>query len=172
MTDLYTQTIENPLDKTARRKQVGSAVAFVVGICSVGLAIGVSYYFFILTGSLILLGALLTISFNKTVKSFEYGCNQSRLIFSVTTVISRTERNIEILLDDVAEYGDFQDLTIESDFIMCPNVNEDGVKAMIFKVGNNTARVLFKPDGYLNAFLKESLPREVTEKNIIVGEIC
>ena len=165
MTDLYNQTIENPLDKVARRKQVGGALAVVIGICSIGLAIGISYYFFILTGALICLGAFLTISFNNTIKSFEYGCNSTRLIFSITTVISRTERKIEILLEDVVEYNDFQDLTIESDFVMCPNINANGVKALVFKVDGKMARVLFQPDDYMHAFLKETLPKEVTNQN-------
>lgn len=172
MTDLYTQTIENPLSKTARKKQVGGALAVVIGICSIGLAIGVSYYFFILTGLLLILGCLLTVSFNKTIKSFEYGSNSMRLIFSITTVISRSERKLEIMLKDVLEYDDFQDLTVDNDFIMCPNVNENGVKALVFNVEGKTARVLFKPDEYMNAFLKETLPKEVTEKNRIIGEIC
>ena len=167
MTDLYNQTIENPLDKVARRKQVGGALAVVIGICSIGLAIGISYYFFILTGALIGLGAFLTISFNNTIKSFEYGCNSTRLIFSITTVISRTERKIEILLEDVVEYNDFQDLTIESDFVMCPNINANGVKALVFKVDGKMARDVFQPDDYMHAFLKETLPKEVTNQNYV-----
>ena len=169
MTDLYTQTTENPLSKTARKKQMGGALAVILGVCSIGLAIGISYYFFILTGVLLLFGICLTINFNKTIKSFEYGCNDVRLIFSITTVISRTERKLEILLDDVVEYDDFQDLTTDSDFVMCPNVNENGVKALIFKIGDKTERVLFKPDEYLNAFLKETLLLEVTKKNIQIN---
>lgn len=172
MTDLYTQTTENPLSKYARRKQVGGMLAIILGFCSIGLAIGVSYYFFILTGVLLIFGICLNISFNKSIKSFEYGCNDIRLIFSITTVISRTERKLEILLEDVVEYDDFQDLTVDRDFVMCPNVNENGVKALVFSVNGKTERVLFKPDEYLNAFLKETLPKEVTEKNIILGEIC
>ena len=169
MTELYTQTVENPLSKGARRKQVGGVVATILGFCSIGIAIGVSYYFFILTGLLLGFGIYLTISFNKTIKTFEYGCNDKRLVFSVTTVISRTERKIEIVLDDVVEYDDFVDLTVETDHIMCPDVNDNGVKALIFKVGGNQARVLFKPDDYMNAFLKETLPKEVTSKNITIN---
>ncbi|MBR2333910.1 MAG: hypothetical protein IKA59_01030, partial [Clostridia bacterium] len=90
-------------------------------------------------------------------------------VFSVTTVISRTERKIEIVLDDVVEYDDFVDLTVETDHIMCPDVNDNGVKALIFNVGENKARVLFKPDDYMNAFLKETLPKEVTSKNITIN---
>ena len=167
MTDLYTQTIENPLDKSARRKQIGGALAVVLGVCSIAVAIWVSYYFFILTGALIGLGAFLTISFNNTIKSFEYGCNSTRLIFSITTVISRTERKIEILLEDVVEYNDFQDLTVESDFVMCPYVNANGVKALVFNVDGKKARVLFQPDDYMHAFLKETLPKEVTTQKYV-----
>lgn len=164
MTDLYTQTIENPMGKSARRKQIGGLLLTILGFCSIGLAVGISYYFFIMTGVLLVLGGYLTISFNKTIKSFEYGCNDTRLIFSVTTVISRSERKLEILLKDVAEYDDFQDIVSENDFVMCSNVNENGVKALVFNVDGKHARVLFAPDEYLNAFLKESLPKEVTTK--------
>jgi hypothetical protein len=98
--------------------------------------------------------------------SFEYGINHVRIVFSVTTVISRTERKLEILLQDVVEYDDFLDLTIDGDFIMCSNVNENGVKALVFNVEGKTERVLFNPDEYLNAFLKDALPKEVTTKNV------
>ena len=164
MTDLYTQTIENPMGKSARRKQIGGLLLTILGFCSIGLAVGISYYFFIMTGVLLVLGGYLTISFNKTIKSFEYGCNDTRLIFSVTTVISRSERKLEILLKDVAEYDDFQDIVSENDFVMCSNVNENGVKTLVFNVDGKHARVLFAPDEYLNAILKESLPKEVTTK--------
>jgi E3 ubiquitin-protein ligase DOA10 len=166
MTELYVQTVENPLSKTARNKQFLGALMVIIGICSIGLAIGVSYYFFILTGVLLAIGIYLTISFNKTIKSFEYGINHVRIVFSVTTVISRTERKLEILLQDVVEYDDFLDLTIDGDFIMCSNVNENGVKALVFNVEGKTERVLFNPDEYLNAFLKDALPKEVTTKNV------
>ena len=164
MTDFYTQTIENPLPSRARRKQILSAISALLGLFSIGLALGVSYYFFILTAALFALSACLTISFNNTIATFEYGCNKVRLVFSFTTVISRTKRKIEILLDDIVEYDNFQDLTNSTDFVMCPNVNENGVKALQFKVEGKMARVLFKPDEYLNAFLKETLPEEVTTK--------
>ena len=172
MTDLYTQSIDNPLTPNARRKQVGGAFAILIGICSIGLAIGVSYYFFILTGVLIAIGACLTISFNNTVKSFEYSCNDVRLIFSTTSVISRTERKIEILLKDIVEYGVFQDIVLEKDFVMCPNANEMSVKFALFNVEGRTERVLFLPDEYINAFLRESLPKEVTTELKTGGKIC
>ena len=79
----------------------------------------------------------------------------------MTTVIARTERKIEILLDDVVEYGDFDDLTVESDYIMCPSTNEVGVKALVFNLDGKKERVLFLPDDYMNAFLKETLKKEV-----------
>ena len=125
------------------------------------MATAVSYYAFIGVGILLALGTYLTVSYNKTIKSYEYGCNTSRLIFSVTTVITRTERKIEILLDDVVEYGDFDDLTVESDYIMCPSTNEVGVKALVFNLDGKKERVLFLPDDYMNAFLKETLKKEV-----------
>ena len=103
----------------------------------------------------------MTISFNNTVKSFEYSCNDVRLIFSTTSVISRTERKIEILLKDIVEYGVFQDIVLEKDFVMCPNANEMSVKFALFNVEGRTERVLFLPDEYMNAFLRETLPKEV-----------
>ena len=109
MTDLYVQNIENPLSKSARKKQIAGVLFTLLGIGLIIVATAVSYYAFIGVGILLALGTYLTVSYNKTIKSFEYGCNTSRLIFSVTTVISRTERKIEILLDDVVEYGDFDD---------------------------------------------------------------
>lgn len=166
MTDLYTQSIDNPLTPNARRKQVSSAISALLGIFSIGLAIGVSYYFFILTAALLALSACLTVSFNSTIASYEYGCNKTRMVFSFETVISKTKRMIEILLEDVVEYSDFQDSTVVTDYIMCQSVDDDGVKALVFNVEGKKSRVLFKPDEYMNAFLKETLPKEVTIKNI------
>lgn len=161
MTDLYVQNIENPLSKAARKKQIAGVLFTLLGIGLIIVATAVSYYAFIGVGILLALGTYLTVSYNKTIKSYEYGCNTSRLIFSVTTVISRTERKIEILLDDVVEYGDFDDLTVESDYIMCPSTNEVGVKALVFNLDGKKERVLFLPDDYMNAFLKETLKKEV-----------
>ena len=161
MTDLYVQNIENPLSKSARKKQIAGVLFTLLGIGLIIVATAVSYYAFIGVGILLALGTYLTVSYNKTIKSYEYGCNTNRLIFSVTTVIARTERKIEILLDDVVEYGDFDDLTVESDCIMCPNTNEVGVKALVFNLDGKKERVLFLPDDYMNAFLKETLKKEV-----------
>lgn len=161
MTDLYVQNIENPLSKAARKKQIAGVLFTLLGIGLIIVATAVSYYAFIGVGVLLAVGTYLTVSYNKTIKSYEYGCNTSRLIFSVTTVIARTERKIEILLDDVVEYGDFDDLTVESDYIMCPSTNEVGVKALVFNLDGKKERVLFLPDDYMNAFLKETLKKEV-----------
>lgn len=161
MTDFYTQSIDNPLTTAARIKQVGGAVLAIIGFCSIGLAVGISYYFFILTGILLIISGYLTISFNNTIKSFEYGCNDVRLIFSTTNVISRTERKIEILLKDIVEYGIFQDVVVEKDYVMCPNTNALGVMFVVYIVDGISERVLFHPDEYMNAFLRETLPREV-----------
>lgn len=164
MTDLYVQNIENSLSKSARKKQIAGVLFTLLGIGLIIVATAVSYYAFIGVGVLLALGTYLTVSYNKTIKSYEYGCNTNRLIFSVTTVIARTERKIEILLDDVVEYGDFDDLTVESDYIMCPNTNEVGVKALVFNLDGRKERVLFLPDDYMNAFLKETLKKEVVRK--------
>lgn len=167
MTDLYVQNIENPLSSGARKKQIGGILFTLLGVGFIVVAMAVSYYAFIGVGLLIVLGTCLTMSYNRTIKSFEYGCNTNRLIFSVTTVIARTERKIEILLEDVVEYGNFEDLTSANDHIMCPNTNEEGVKALVFNVEGKTERVLFLPDGYLNAFLKETLPKEVVRNEYV-----
>lgn len=164
MTDLYVQNIENPLSKFARKKQIAGVLFTLLGIGLIIVATAVSYYAFIGVGILLALGTYLTVSYNKTIKSYEYGCNTIRLIFSVTTVIARTERKIEILLDDVVDYGDFDDLMVESDYIMCPNTNEVGVKALVFNLDGKRERVLFLPDDYMNAFLKETLKKEVVRK--------
>ncbi len=165
MTDLYVQNVDNPLKSDARKKQILGIALTLLGLGFGVVAFAVSYYAFIGTGILLVLGTVFTISYNHTVKSFEYGCNVSRIIFSITTVIARTERKIEILLDDVVEYGNFNDIIGLNDYIMCPDTNEQGVKALIFTVEGNTARVLFKPDDYMNAFLKETLKKEAVRED-------
>lgn len=164
MTDLYVQNIDNPLPKGARAKQFGGVLLTLLGLGFIIVATTISYYAFIGTGVLVALGTIITVNYNRTIKSFEYGCNTQRIIFSVTTVISRTERKIEILFDDVEEYGDFDDLVCQTDYVMCPDTNSVGVKVMVFKVDGKTQRVLFEPDDYMNAFLKETLKKEVVRK--------
>lgn len=164
MTDLYVQNIDNPLPKGARAKQFGGVLLTLLGFGFIIVATTVSYYAFIGTGVFVVVGTLITINYNRTIKSFEYGCNTQRLIFSVTTVISRTERKMEIMLDDVVDYGDFDDLVCQTDYVMCPDTNKVGVKAMVFNVDGRQERVLFEPDDYLNAFLKETLKKEAVRK--------
>ncbi len=164
MTELYVQNVENPLNGNARKKQILGVVLTLLGVGLAVVAFAVSYYAFIGTGVLIIFGTLVTMSYNRTIKSFEYGCNTTRLIFSVTTVISRTERKIDILLDDVLEYGKFDDLVSVGDYVMCPDTKEMGVKALVFSVDGKTERVLFTPDDYMHAFLKETLKKEVVRE--------
>ena len=75
-------------------------------------------------------------------------------------------------MKDIVEYGVFQDIVLEKDFLMCPNPNEIGVKFALFNVEGRTERVLFLPDEYMNVFLRESLPKEVTTELKTGDKIC
>lgn len=161
MTNLYVQNIDNNLPKGTRAKQFGGVLLTVLGLGLIIVATAVSYYVFIAVALFIGAGALVTTNYNKTIKSFGYGCNTKRIIFSVTTVIARTERKIEVLFDDVVEYGTFADILCQNDYVMCPDTNKVGVKVLVFNLNEKLERVLFEPDDYLNAFLKESLKKEV-----------
>ena len=64
MTDLYVQNIENPLSKSARKKQIAGVLFTLLGIGLIIVATAVSYYAFIGVGVLLALGTYLTVSYN------------------------------------------------------------------------------------------------------------
>ena len=60
MTDLYVQNIENPLSKSARKKQIAGVLFTLLGIGLIIVATAVSYYAFIGVGVLLAVGTYLT----------------------------------------------------------------------------------------------------------------
>lgn len=157
MTDIYEQSVELELPKTARTKQIVGVLLILFGAGFILLASLYSYYFFIPTGVFIIAGALVTRDFNRTVLKYTYSLNHERITFSTTNAIGKTERKLEILWKDVDEYGDFLDLIDYRDFVMCENPRDCGVKTLEFHLENgNLHRVLFTPDDYMKALLDEN----------------
>lgn len=157
MNSFYSQSVENPMPASARRKQILSLVMFVIAAGLILISFTVSYYALIAVGAVALAGAVFTSSYNKTIRKFTYDVGEAHLIFSSTNVLGKTQRSESIAFSQVTKFSYFSDIVEVGDLIMCPAPNAEDVCAISFNNDNGIQRVLFQPDDYLRALLAENL---------------
>lgn len=155
MTTQYVQTCEVALRRGARRDQILGMVFQLMGLGMIPIAIYLSYWVFIAVAVPIIFGAWLTQRFYSSAREFEYAFTGSRLIVSRTNIAGRGRRMLDIALSDVTSFSKFYDMVMPGDLVAAENVNEKEVCALIFRAGGSEFRLLFSPDGYLTALLKE-----------------
>lgn len=168
MTEQYSQTVEVAVTSKTKAKQwIGiGLVLFSLGFLM--LTIFLKWYFVFAFAVILTVGIIYIHNYNNTAKEYIYDFSPKRLVVAKKDVIGRTRRMLSLVYNDVARCGLMEGLAADGDIIACGATHEQGVYQIIYKDGEITRRLLFSPDTYMIALLKETLGEktEITEAEI------
>lgn len=157
MNSQYRQTVEVGTPKKIKTYQVLSLFLNLLGLGLIAAAITASYYIFIGVGVLIGIGLWLSQLYYSSTKQFEYDVNDKRLVICKTNIAGRKNRVADILFADVTQYGHFSDIAIDGDLIATSDIQKAEIRCLVFNIDGKQHRLLFEPDGYLDALLNYTL---------------
>ena len=165
MTEQYVQTVD--VDTSLRTKLlfiVGLAV-LLVSLVFIIVAVLVNYWFFVGFGSLFVLGFVLVQMFESAASQYIYGVSTKRIVIYKKNNAHNGKRIANVTFDNVKRFEEFCDIVEDKDIVACKNTSESGVYALVFndEQEKTVKRILFSPDEYLIAFIKENLSKEVTD---------
>ena len=165
MTEQYSQTAEVAITSKTKAKQwIGiGLVLFSLGFLM--LTIFLKWYFVFAFAVILTVGIIYIHIYNNTAKEYIYDFSPKRLVIAKKDVIGRTRRILSLLYDDVVDCKLMEELATEGDIVACGATYEQGVYQIAYKEGEIMRRLLFAPDTYMMALLKETLKEkaEVTE---------
>ena len=64
------------------------------------------------------------------------------------------KENKRINFEDIEDYSIFMDVVKKGDIVAAPNIQATDVKQIVFKEMNESKRLLFAPDTYLDSLIK------------------
>ncbi len=150
----YSQTVEVEVTKSSKTKQYVGIGLVLLSLGFVMLAIFVDWLFMIGFGLAFTLGMVFVQVYNSVAREFVYDVSTKRLVITKKTVINRYKRVLVVLHSDVENLTIMQGLIDEASIVAC-NASDMGVCELNFKEGDNTKRLLFAPDDYMLALMKE-----------------
>ncbi len=157
MTDNYTQSIEVPMSKSTRLKQIICLCLFLIAITLLIISATVNWYIAIAGAVVGYLGGVYLHLFNKSPKQYIYNCSRERIVISMTDVANRTKRIASIEYQDVKRFEVFSDLADNIDVNATSNIGNVGVYLLEYNEGIIERKLCFEPDDYMIAFIKQNL---------------
>lgn len=132
-------------------------IGTILGILSLGFLISafyVSKLMFIGFGVLAASGFVLIVLNNRRSFAFTYAIDDVCLVISKEDMVRKQSRMLMLELKDIEDYSIFMDVVQKGDIIACPNIQATNVKQIVFKEMNESRRLLFSPDTYLDSLIK------------------
>ncbi len=157
MTEFYSQSVEVSVSSKTKSMQWIGISAILASLGFVMLAIFLSPYYSIGAVALFVIGALYLHFYNTTSKEFTYEFTPTRLVVVKKDLLGKQRRMLTLMLSDVTEFAIMEGLSEERDVAACGAAYEQGVYQIIYKDGETLRRLLFLPDDYMIALLRESL---------------
>ena len=106
-------------------------------------------------------GGVLLHFYNKTAKEYTYEFSRSRLRIIAKDVVNRQRVYLDLLWKDVKSFDIMTGAYDEKRDLLCANKSYDvGVCQIVFRADNQTRRLLFMPDEYMSALVKETLKEQ------------
>lgn len=157
MTQQYSQTSEATVSsKTKAMQWIGiAAILFSMGFLM--LAIFLKWYFAFAFVVIFIVGCVYLHFYNNSAKEYIYEFSPSRLTVAKKDLLGRTRRMVSLMLSDVEEFGLMQGVSDDTDVICCDRTYEKGVYQIIYRDEVKTRRLLFAPDTYMTALIREVL---------------
>jgi len=157
MTEQYSQTVEVAVtSKTKAMQWIGiAAVLFSLGFLM--LTIFLKWYFVFVFIVILAIGIVYLHFYNKTAKEFIYDYSPVRLVIAKKDLMGKTSRILSLLFDDAISCEIMDGAADDDDVMACGAVHERGIYQIVYSEGEKTRRLLFAPDDYMLALLKEAL---------------
>lgn len=164
MTEQYSQTVEVAVTSKTKAKQwIGiAAVLFSLGFLMA--TIFVVWYFVFCFLVIFAIGVIYMHFYNVTAKEFTYELSPSRLVIVKKDLMGRQSRILLLLLEDIVQIGLMDALADEDDVVACNAVNERGVYQIVYSENEKNRRLLFAPDDYMLALLKNRIENKFVEE--------
>lgn len=156
MTDNYSQSVEVEVSTSAKTMQW---VGICLALASLGFVLLSAFYnWWLMFGfaALAIAGGVLIHFYNKTAKEYAYDFSQSRLRIVAKDVVNRQRVYVELLWNDAQNFEVMTDIFDPKRDLLCASkAYERGVWQIEFKLGAQSKRLLFAPDDYMIALIKE-----------------
>lgn len=158
MTDHYVQSIDVEVGKAAKYMQWAGIVLILASLGFILLSAFYSWWFTFGFVALMTAGGVLLHFYNKTAKEYTYEFSRSRLRIIAKDVVNRQRVYLDLLWKDVKSFEIMTGAYDEKRDLLCANKSYDvGVCQIVFRADNQTRRLLFVPDEYMSALVKETL---------------
>ncbi len=157
MTDNYTQSIEVPMSKSTRLKQIICLCLFLIAITLLIVSATVNWYIAIAGVVIGYLGGIYLRLFNKSPKQFIYNCSRERIVISMTDIANRTKRLASVEYCDIKYFELFSDVADNVDINATGNIGNVGVYLVRYNEGGIERKFCFEPDEYMIVLFKENL---------------
>ena len=169
MTEQYTQTVEVRTQNSDKAKLIVGILCMMLSLVFLIVAILKNHLFFIGFGVFVVIGFLLVQLFESAPCEFIYSVSPKNLVISKKNNAHNTKRKACISLDNIERIELFSDVVDAVDLVCCENSSEKSVYAVVyseydmdFEVEKHK-RLLFCPDEYMLALLKESFADKFVE---------
>lgn len=158
MTDNYSQSIDVEVSQKARQLQWAGIGMILASMGFVLISAFYSWYFMFGFALLFVGGGVCVHFYNKTSKEYTYDFSTSKLRIVKKDVVNRQSVYVDLMWNDVESFEIMNDVYDEKSDLMCASkAYEQGVWQIVFWLSNEKKRLLFAPDDYLVALIKENL---------------
>ncbi len=161
MTEHYVQTQDVKQSAKDRAKLIGGILLMLASLAFLIVAVLVNYWYFVGFGALIIAGLVLVQFYESLAAKFFYATSEKRIVISKKNNAGNGKRLASVEYANVIRVERFSDIVTKDDLIACDNTGDRDVFALCYKENEVNKRILFKPDDYLIALLKEIMPEKV-----------
>lgn len=157
MTEQYSQTLELTVSSKDKKIQYLGIASCLISLGFILLSVFVSYFFMSGFAAFLVLGIVFIHFYNNVPREFTYDYNEQRLVIVKKDVVNKRSRILCLLLSDIESFGPVEGLTDENDIYAGSGELSSASCQIIFRENGAVKRLIFEPDDYLTALLREKL---------------
>ena len=167
MTEYYVQTLDVETSAKDKAKLIGGALLMLFSLAFLIVAVLVNYWFFIGFGAFIVSGMILVQIYESLAAKFCYSTSEKRIVVSKKNNAGNGKRLASVEFASIKRIERFCDIVSKDDIVACDNTGDQDVYALVYQADGVNKRILFKPDDYLIALLKEIMPEKFEQETEI-----
>lgn len=158
MVEQYVQELDVQVSAKHKRMQWAGIFLVLFSLGFLMLAIFLSWFFLIGFALIFAVGIEFIHIYNNVKKEYVYEFNPKRLTIVGKDVVNRQKRLLTLLFKDVESFEIMQDEYDEKcDLLYCQNAYDKGVWQIVFTLDGVKRRLLFAPDEYMVALIRETM---------------
>ncbi len=156
MSDTYVQSIDVEVSKNAKSMQWAGICLVLASFGFVFLSAFYSWWFMFAFGAIFASGGVCLHFYNKTAKEYTYEFSKSRLRVVAKDVVNRQRIYLDLMWNDAQSFEIMQDTYDKKTDLLCASkAYEDGIWQIKFTADGIDRSLLFKPDEYMIALIKQ-----------------